>query len=63
MMLMWESEMNNIKVWLWLVFLLVSAAIITIIGVAAFIPHAVFRMCNTARKEIEKKLDSLEMEV
>ena len=56
-------DMGNSIVCFKLIFLLVAALIVTIVGVFSFIPYAVFRICKKLHEIIEKKVEDLKWEV
>lgn len=55
--------MNNAIACLKLFFLLVAALVVTIVGVFAFIPYAVFRICKKLHEIIEKKVEDLKLDI
>ena len=55
--------MNNAIVCVKLFFLLVAAIIVTIIGIAAFLPYAIFRICKTLHGVIESKVEEIKLEI
>lgn len=55
--------MNNAIVCVKLFFLLVAALVVTMIGVAAFIPYAIFRICKKLHEIIERKVEDLNLDI
>ena len=55
--------MNNAIVCVKLFFLLVAALVVTMVGVATFIPCAIFRICKKLHEIIERKVEDLKLDV
>ena len=55
--------MNNAIVCVKLFFLLVAALVVTMVGVAAFIPYAIFRICKKLHEIIERKVEDLKLDI
>ena len=55
--------MNNAIVCVKLFFLLVAALVVTIVGVAASIPYAIFMICKKLHGVIESKVEDLKLDI
>ena len=55
--------MNNAIVCVKLFFLLVAALVVTMVGVAAFIPYAIFMICKKLHEIIERKVEDLKLDI